>query len=307
MLQNLMRLNTLARSFPVLGVAAMLFGAGVEAAQAVQIGDPFTSTSMSISPSDDGIALASSIVGSGVSISNVNFVGGSGPLFSAGFFQDPSEVMGLNEGIILTSGDVNLALGPNNSDSSTGFINTPGDADLDALIPGFSTLDSTVLEFDITSATGDLFIQYSFASEEYNEFVNSNSNDVFGFFFEGTNIALIPGTSTPVAINNVNKNLNSGFYNNNDPSDLGIPTPFHIEYDGFTDVFTAKATGLTPGQTYNLKLAIADAGDRTLDSAVFIKGISSVDPEPQATPEPATVAGLVALGLLGTRLKRKKA
>jgi hypothetical protein len=49
--------------------------------------------------------------------------------------------------------------------------------------------------------------QYVFASEEYNEYVCSNFNDVFAFFLNGvsvplaqTNIATIPGTNTPVAI-----------------------------------------------------------------------------------------------------------
>nr|WP_281250717.1 choice-of-anchor L domain-containing protein [Hydrococcus rivularis] len=161
--------------------------------------------------------------------------------------------------------------------------------------------DANILEFEFESAGGDLFFDYVFASEEYNEFVNSIFNDVFGFFLDGVNIALIPGTSTPVAINNVNSGSNSAFYNNNDPSDLGTPTPFNIQYDGFTKVFTAKALGLTPGK-HKIKLATADTGDRILDSAVFIKASSfsdkPTDPGKQV-PEPASVISLLALGAIG--------
>lgn len=294
MLRNLISLSSVARSFPVLGMATMLLGTGVNAASALDI-----------TTSTDGTALANALVSPfpGVSISNVNLVGGS---TSAGFFSNGmSSGIGLDEGIILTSGDAQLAPGPNVTDNATLDFGGAGDADLDTLTTD-STFDATTLTFDITTTTGDIFIQYAFASEEYNEFVNSSFNDVFGFFVDGTNIALIPGTNTPVTINNVNNNLNSQFYNDNDPSDLGTPTPFDIEYDGFTNVFTATATGLVPGQTYTLKLGVADTADFSLDSAVFISAVADVPPPPPGTPEPATVAGLVALGAFGATLKRRK-
>ncbi len=130
-------------------------------------------------------------------------------------------------------------------------------------------------------------------------------SEVFGFFLDGNNIALIPGTTTPVSINNVNGGnpfgtnaTNPGFYNNNDPNDPGSPS-FDIEYDGFTKVFQAQALNLKPG-THTIKLAIADTGDSSLDSAVFIQGGSFSD-EP-ATPIPfefSPTLGLLALGIWG--------
>ncbi|MEZ6115309.1 MAG: choice-of-anchor L domain-containing protein [Pirellulaceae bacterium] len=116
--------------------------------------------------------------------------------------------------------------------------------------------------------------EYVFASEEYNEYVNSSFNDVFGFFLNGSNIALLPGTSTPVTINNVNGGTNSSYFKNNDPSDFGIPTPYGTEYDGFTQVLEAVAVDLQPGVVHHLKIAIADASDSALDSAVFLRGQS---------------------------------
>ncbi|OOP55722.1 MAG: hypothetical protein AYP45_13160 [Candidatus Brocadia carolinensis] len=61
--------------------------------------------------------------------------------------------------------------------------------------------------------------QYVFASEEYNEFVGAGFNDVFGFFVDGVNIALIPSTTMPVAIDNVNLSNNSAFYINYEAGD----------------------------------------------------------------------------------------
>lgn len=277
---------------------------------------------LTVTPTADGNTLASTILGSGVTISNISFIGGNGTaatnnLFSAGTFTDGlSSGIGIAEGILLTSGDVTLAPGPNTQDGATGVLNLPGDSDLNSLIPGFSTNDATILQFDFETDTGDLFFKFAFASEEYNEFTNSSFNDVFGFFLDGTNIALIPGTNTPVSINNVNGGnpfgtnaSNPQFYNNNDLQDGG--PFFNIEYDGFTDVFTASATGLAPG-SHTIKLAIADAGDSVLDSGVFIEAgtFSGTDPDQpgQDVPEPSSILGLVTLGILGgsSWLKRRQ-
>ena len=194
--------------------------------------------------------------------------------------------IGIESGIILTSGDANLALPPNTSDGITADNNLPGDPDLTALlqagdVAGDNTHDAAVLAFTFSTKGGNLFFNFVFASDEYNEFTNSQFNDVFGFFLDGANIALIPGTTTPVAINNVNGGnplgtnaSNSHLFNNNDPSDGG--PFFDIQYDGFTSVFTAQAFNVGRG-THTIKLAIADTSDYVLDSAVFIQAGSFSD------------------------------
>jgi len=143
---------------------------------------------------------------------------------------------------------------------------------------------------------------YIFASEEYNEYVCGSVNDAFGFFLSGpglmgpytnnaVNLATIPnptidGAFIPVTINSVNNgnvgangtlsncvqvsaqwNLNTDYYvdnaNNSDPTST--------QFDGFTITLVASAA-VQCGQTYHIKIAIADAGDTAFDSAVFLEG-----------------------------------
>jgi hypothetical protein len=89
-----------------------------------------------------------------------------------------------------------------------------------------------------------------------------------------------------VAINTVNLTTNSSFYKNNEPSSLGIPTPFGTSFDGFTTVLTATVT-LTPNVNHHIKLVVADTTDSILDSAVFIEAASLV----AATPTPTVTVG----------------
>ncbi len=249
------------------------------------------------STSTDGNAMATTLGGSGITISNVNYIGGTN---QSGFFSDGSSVLGIESGLIMTSGSALEAVGPNNSDGTTGAVGAgggAGDADLNALIPQ-STNDAAVLTFDFETTTGDLYFNYVFASEEYNEYVNSSYNDVFAFFVDGVNIAKAPDGQT-VSINNVNcgnpysgTGPNCEVFNNNDLTNG--PPAYNIEYDGFTDKLVASITGLGAG-LHTMKIAIADAGDSILDSAVFLEAGSFTD---TPVPEPGTLA-LLALGMGG--------
>ena len=224
--------------------------------------------------------LANMLMGGGVTITNINY---SGANIAAGTFSGGTGIIGFESGIILSSGDIANVVGPNTYDGTTTYNGMPGDADLDALIPGYETYDSAVLEFDFVPASSVVTFEYVFGSEEYNEYVNSPFNDVFGFFINGVNCALIPGTwvVTPVSINNVNGGNpygtdanNSEFYRNNALYDPGPPT-INTELDGLTVVLSVTTT-VNAGETNHIKLAIADAGDYILDSDVFIKAESFV-------------------------------
>jgi hypothetical protein len=136
-------------------------------------------------------------------------------------------------------------------------------------------------------ATSDsIRFNYVFGSEEYMEFVSTTPggiNDGFGFFISGPgisgpfsggaqNIAIVPGTSLPVTMFNLNLNTNSAFYfDNGDGFGTGTaPDGLTVQYDGFTLPLVAAAA-VQCGQTYHIKLAIADGGDYSLDSGVFIE------------------------------------
>lgn len=219
--------------------------------------------------------LAQTFVGSGVTISNVQYTGAN---VSAGTFTGgTADGLGIESGVILSTGNIADAAGPNVEDDTSTENSQPGDASLQALLPaGQTSQDATVLEFDFVPQSNRITFRYVFASEEYNEFVGQDYNDIFAFFLNGQNIALVPGTTQPVSIDNVNLTTNPSLYRNNDPSDL-TPPPFQTEFDGFTVVLTAQAT-VTPGVTHHIKLAISDVNDEVYDSAVFFEAASFAAP-----------------------------
>jgi hypothetical protein len=215
--------------------------------------------------------LAQALTGGGITITNVKVTGSSKAIgtFTGGL----ADGLSIDAGVIMSSGDITTAAGPNTSEGTTTSLGTAGDAQLDSLIAPLPTHDAMIIEFDAVTVSNSFSIRYIFASEEYKEYVGSPYNDVFAFFVDGQNIALVPGSSQPVAVNSINHILNSGLYHDN-PANSGF---FGTSFDGFTSELTAFAV-VDPGTTHHIKLAIADASDSILDSAVFLAqgGISGV-------------------------------
>jgi gliding motility-associated-like protein len=231
------------------------------------------------------------VVGQGINVSNIKFNGSatSANIVSdqVGLFTNGATTnIDIDKGIILSTGNSAIAVGPNDRDLATLPTSNPfvGDNDLYILSNNQVIKNVAILEFDFVPTGNKLSFNFVFASEEYPEFVNDSYNDNFGFFLSGPgiagpfsggakNIALIPSTTLPVSINNLNNgNSNTGpceyclYYVNNEGGTS-------IQYDGFTKILAANAD-VECGQTYHIKLAIANVGDNNYDSAVFIEGAS---------------------------------
>jgi gliding motility-associated-like protein len=229
-------------------------------------------------------------LGAGVEVSSITF---NGQPISVGYFTNGSTAVGLERGIVMTTGLVETANANLNQfgchESGSAFANNnvggflPGfDSDLGP-IAGGALFDIATYTITFVPTSDTLRFRYCFASEEYPEFACSQYNDIFGFFIQGpnypspTNIARIPGTGLPVSINNIHPDnttpsvpcppVNAQYYINNLNSNAQ-PT-----FDGLTRVFTAEAI-VVPCQTYTIKLVIADVGDPAYDSGVFLEAKS---------------------------------
>ncbi len=214
------------------------------------------------------ILVTNVLVGKGITTNNVVY---NGYKRSCGFFENGMDSkLQMEAGIILSTGIAVGAKGPNNvGNSSTSEIKTGGSALLD-LYATKPTYDAATLQFDFIPQTEDIEFNYIFASEEYIEYVDKNVSDIFGFFISGPgitgeqNVALVPGKTLPVSIDNINHLRNTQYFNYNY---LGEKT---LQADGYTTILKANLK-LEACKTYTIKLAIADVGDPLLDSYVFIE------------------------------------
>lgn len=253
----------------------------------------------------------SNLAGTGITVSNATYVGDINPYTSAvitrqmGTFNATSTMLntsfGFTTGITLSTGEAVTAIGPNTEPYAcgvNGYIgNDQDDADLHAIATK-RVYDKAILEFDFTSDWDSISFDFIFGSEEYREYVGKY-NDPFGLFLSGpgisgsfsnsaVNLALVPGTSTPITINTVNDGTASSgsyvpgcancayFVYNGDPNGSGTVNPYksnnqYIQFDGYTTKITARAA-VTCGATYHLKLAVGDARDQSYTSGVFIRG-----------------------------------
>ncbi|MBE6346708.1 MAG: T9SS type A sorting domain-containing protein [Lentimicrobiaceae bacterium] len=237
--------------------------------------------------------LTNYFVGDGVTISNARFNGqaivNSNQL---GIFTNQETSfpnMPIEEGIVIVTGDFNDAASGNynNTESSVSVPNSDGNNVSIALSDllnsnGSSQLmhDVGCISFDFKSHGNIVSFRYSFASEEYLEFVNSVYNDIFAFFISGPydeddnlitsdssyyyqyNIAKIPGTQYPVCINNVNHITYPEYFRLNEND--------NCKMDGYTVELETEPINIVPNGRYKMELAISDIGDSWNNSAVYL-------------------------------------
>lgn len=202
-----------------------------------------------------------------------------------GYFDGNGSEWPFESGLIMTTGDVLRAPGPEDETISDGSFAWPGDADLENVIPGLfpgDTNNASVIEFDFVPVIDHISFDFIFAAEEYGTF-QCTFTDAFAFLLTDTNgvttnLAIVPGTVDPISVLTVRDeafnggcpSVNPEFFANyygvpNGQSTLLSPTDFR----GHTVVMTAEAD-VVPNELYHIKLVVADDGDTLFDSAVFL-------------------------------------
>jgi hypothetical protein len=198
-----------------------------------------------------------SIIGSGVTKVGDNVTGSPDQMGYVDGFAPGTKTW------VLSTGKISDAQGvPSYFASSS--MGMPGDPTLSDL-SGHQTYDAAGYTVTVVPTGHSLKVKYVFASEEYPEYVGTGYNDVMAVFVNGTNCALVPGTTTPVSINTVNAGANSQYYVDNQTGASGYGTT----YDGLTTPLVCSAP-VTPGVPATVRIVVADASDSIYDSAVAL-------------------------------------
>lgn len=195
------------------------------------------------------------------------------------------------EGVIMSNGYVQNAIGPNNDTQKSTKVNFMSDPDINRISGNKACYDTALFEFDLISVTDKIQFNFFFASEEYPEYVHKNVNDTFIFLVTNTitskseNIAILNGDKNiPITVDYINHKTNSDYYIPNIPwnedtlnkyrNDIAkLELPFTFQYDGFTKLLNATVT-VVPEVKYHFKLGISDVGDQLYDSAIFLEANS---------------------------------
>lgn len=209
----------------------------------------------------------------GVQCEGVANVQINGAPYAVGRF-DNGQGVGLNSGMMLSTGFLNYSYQPVGNFAST-QLGSPGDMDIinygNLNGSGANSFDAVSVEFDFTpQVTDTIRFTYIFASEEYPEYSNSSFNDRFMFLVSEnggtpTNIATVPGTNTAVEINSINQVINPQYYIDN----TLVPSGAYFVFDGYTVPLEAKFYAQL-GSTYHIKLVISDIADGVFDSAILL-------------------------------------
>ena len=236
--------------------------------------------------------LFKNLLGDGVYIYNVKFANDHDTIHipDIGTFNANGYAgLSMSKGVIMTTGNIAAAVGPNNKISCSQSTNPYyTDTLLNQFLTGSQhTTSCATVDFDFVCASGSIQLDYVFGSEEYPEFVGSSFNDVFAFLVSGPhpltgedstwNIAMVPNSvdsahpnGVAVSINNVNDSNYAQFYqpmySATAPNAAGNNTG--TQYDGMTGKLAAS-TSLYPCTPYHMHISICNAGDYSYDSGVF--------------------------------------
>ena len=199
-------------------------------------------------------------------ITNVSYTGSPNAI---GSFTN-GDALGIPEGVIMSSGNVVDAVGPNSSTNTATSHGLPGDITFDTQF-GVVSSDAAVLEFDFIPHSYQVEFSFIFASDAYPELEGLGIDEGFGMFITGpgglngtayvdSTVGVVPFSQSEVNVNTINSTTNAMYYVDN----IGGQ---NLEYDGYTSAFF-KTFFTTPCQSYHMKIVIADVHP-LFDSAVL--------------------------------------
>lgn len=222
-----------------------------------------------------------------VPVTNISWRTGTnfGSSNGIGYFQNTNPNFPLTSGVVLSTGNIANASGPNTSLLNDGNTTWTGDTDLEStLLAAGITMNSTnatVLEFDFVPFSPNFDFQFLFASEEYGNF-QCQFSDAFTFLLTNTitgvttNLAVVPGTTTPISVTTIRDFLYNSSCPSTNPAYFGTfnggseAATSATNFNGQTVIMNAASSTLTPNITYHIKLVIADRQDNQADSAIFL-------------------------------------
>lgn len=289
------------------------------AASAISIAS-FALADLNVTTSNDAMTLVNSALGAPVAGLHVTGASYSGAAEASGTYTGLTygPFSGLSSGLLLTTGDAQIAKGPNDQEGASWsnggptatFTNYDGTNDID--LNDVATLS---INFHADTAM-NLSFDFTFGSEEYYYFVNSEFNDSYFAFLDGGSTLAVDPLGNAITINNQFLSID------NRPSDFdpsngyGLPDKDgtgtqagidQLQYNGFT-VALRTSFDVAAGD-HTLTFVIGDATDTVYDSGVFISHLfgpgdgGGTDP----VPEPGTMAflalGSSAMILRGARHK----
>jgi gliding motility-associated-like protein len=202
-----------------------------------------------------------------------------------GKFTNSNPNFPFTDGIVIRNGIAKYSEGSYTGLNLSSQINTSGDADLQIIsnssLQTGNITDVGFIQFDFTPLSSSFSFDFLFASNEYGQY-QCGFSDVFAFLLTDlttntqTNLAVIPGTTTPVSVKNIRDNVNNSSCLSNNSAlfsryNVTNPATSAINMRGETVLLTASSP-VIPNRTYRIKLAIGDYYDSNYDSAVFIKG-----------------------------------
>ncbi|MFP9100918.1 choice-of-anchor L domain-containing protein, partial [Flavobacterium sp. RHBU_24] len=227
-----------------------------------------------------------------VTIQNITWSAGDvNSNFGIGYFEANNSNFPIQSGIVIRSGNALNTAGPYVNGANPVGTDGTGAGGTDTQLQDvsdasgqFDTVsDVSYIQFEFVPVSDHMSFDFLFASNEYGTF-QCGYSDVFAFLLSDltdstlmtdNNIALVPGTDTPVSVTNIrNSQYNGqcgsanvaffGQYNQSNQANAAI------NMIGQTVKMTAEHD-VIPGHVYRIKLAIGDYIDQNYDSAVFLE------------------------------------